>query len=117
MITGALDQLIAERVIAVVMSVDQRADAGWWPEFERRMSASICGGELEVEQRIDQQGLIAVGDETGVAPSPGAVGQQIGPEPVADVLQSACVLPLPQGFRPLCVSRILSAAFFSAFRP
>ena len=50
-------------------------------------------GERQVEQRVDEQGGVAVDDEARVAPSPAAVGLEVGVEAVADLLQPFAVAP------------------------
>ena len=51
-------------------------------------------GQLEVEQRIDQQRLAMIDDEAGIAEPPTAVGLEVGKAAVAQIMQAFGVLPL-----------------------
>ena len=75
---GAGHQLVAVAVVAVGVRVHERAD----PRGRGRHGPQVLehpSGEGEVEQRVDEQRCVAVGDEPGVRPAPAAVGLQVGP--------------------------------------
>ena len=101
---GAGDQLVAERVVAVGMGVDQAAD-----RLRRRHRGAHppqhLAGQRQVEQRIDQQGLVAVDDQPGIAKTPAAVGLQPGKAAVAEVVQALGVLPFRHVALPHCQRR------------
>ena len=87
---GAGDELVAVAVVAVGVGVHERAD----PSGRRGHGPQVVehpGGEREVEQRVDEQRRVAVGDEPGVRPAPAAVGLQVGPDAVADLVGAALV--------------------------
>jgi len=50
-------------------------------------------GEFQVEEGVDQQGRLAIDDEAGVTPAPGAVGLQVGVDGVAEIVQAFGVGP------------------------
>ena len=45
-------------------------------------------GEPQVEERVDQQPGAAARDQPGVGPAPPAVGLQVGPDPVGDLVET-----------------------------
>jgi hypothetical protein len=49
-------------------------------------------GEVEVEQRVDEQRVAVADDQPGVAVAPLPARLQIGPEPVAELVQTLGVL-------------------------
>ena len=53
-----------------------------------RMAASMVPGEPEVEERVHQQTLFAVHDETGIAPAPAAIGLDPGIASRSDLVQA-----------------------------
>ena len=52
------------------------------------MESSIGLGQLEVEQRVDQQRDAVADDQSGVAPSPAAIGLQIRMATVGDLVET-----------------------------
>ena len=106
-----LHQPVTEGVIAVGMSVDQGADArGSGLRPAHRVEHLLR--QRQVEQRIDQHRLAAVGDQARVAPSPGAVGLKVGVTAVAEIVQALAVGPfarnLGHGRLPLGVESVRS---------
>jgi xanthine dehydrogenase YagR molybdenum-binding subunit len=74
------------------VGVDELAD------FARRRHRVTHGlehlrGERQIEERVDQQGLLAVRHQTGITPAPGAVRLQISEAAVSEIVQSLGVLP------------------------
>ena len=69
---GVSHELVPVAVVSIGVRIHERVD---------RTSCRRCiahglehlGGELQVEERVDEQGLAAVRDQPGVAPAPGAV--------------------------------------------
>ena len=49
------------------------------------------GGELQVEQRVDQQRDAVAHDQPGVAPPPAAVGLEVGVAGVAEFVEALVV--------------------------
>ena len=81
--------LVAVAVIAVGMGVHQRADRALRCELRHRVEHRR--GEIEVEQRVDEQRRTVADDQAGVAPSPAAIGLQVGEAPVAEFVQTVRV--------------------------
>ena len=89
---GAGDELVAVAVVAVGVGVHHGADG----RGRRRHGAELVEhllGERQVEQRVDEQRRVAVGDQPGVRPAPPAVGLEVGPEPVAHLVGAPRVAP------------------------
>ena len=87
---GAGHELVAVAVVAVGVGVHDRADR----RGRRRHGPQVVEhllGEHEVEQRVDEQRRVAVGDQAGVRPAPAAVGLEVGPQPVADLVGAPLV--------------------------
>ena len=66
---GALDQLVAEGVVAVPWVLTRVPILG---RLRHRLAHAVehLARELQVEQRVDQQRLAAVDDQAGIAASP-----------------------------------------------
>ena len=94
---GALNELIAESMVAIGMRVDQLLDPS------RRRDGVAHGrehfrGQRQIEQGIDQQRLIATYDQARVAPTPRSIRLQISKTAPAKIVQSLGVLPLAHVF-------------------
>jgi hypothetical protein len=85
-------QLIAEIMVGIAMRVEEQIDP--------------CGGgnsgahalqhharQLQIHQRVDEERLSAIGHQTGIAPTPSAVGLKIGVATIADVVQTLRIRP------------------------
>ncbi len=109
---GVLDQLVAPDVVGVGVGVDHLADI-----LRRRRGVAHDVehflGQGDGEQGVDQQGLLAVDDQPGVRPAPAAVGQEIGEQPVTDIVQALGVLPF-RHYRVLLPIFSFSGGQFSA---
>ena len=66
----ALDQFVAEAMVAVGMRIDEGSDLRGGGRLGAMHRVEHLAGQLQVEQRIDQQRLSAIDHQTGVAPSP-----------------------------------------------
>ena len=78
---GAVEQLVAVAVVAVGVGVDDRRRSA--RSGERPPSRRACAAvRSQVEQGVDQQRRAVADDQAGVAPSPAAVGLQVGVAPV-----------------------------------
>ena len=81
---------IAVAVVAVGVGVDHRVDRR--AARHRRHRVEHRRGQLEIEQRVDEQRLPVADDQPGVAPSPTAVGLQVREAAVAEFVQSVGVV-------------------------
>ena len=102
------EQLVAVAVVAVGVGVDDG------PDLDARCGGAHggehLGGELEVEQRVDEERVAAIDDQTGVAPAPPTVGLQPGQNPVGHLRQPT-VIRDPHGTdRARCARRALTPA-------
>ena len=68
----ALYKLVAVAVVAVAVGVHERRDVDAGKRSGHRIEH--CPGEREVEQGVDEEGLIPVDDQAGIAPTPPTVG-------------------------------------------
>ena len=113
---GAGHELVAESVVAVGVGVDQATDR----PGRRHRGAHLpqhLAGQFEVEQRIDQQCLVAIDDQSGIAEAPAAVGLQPGETAVAEVVQALGVLPFRHVVLPHCQRRVRPGLKPSRSRP
>ena len=80
-------QLVAERVVAIGVRVDQRSDRAGGGD---RCTEGVehFAGVREIEQRVDQQVFTLIDDQSRVAVTPAAVGLQPCVAPVAEVMQA-----------------------------
>jgi hypothetical protein len=85
---GPLAAGIAEAVVAVVMAVDQHVDVRRRLRLGGFHGRQHVAGQGNVEQGVDQQGLVAIDDQAGVGPAPAAVRLQPGVAAVAKIVQS-----------------------------
>ena len=74
------------------MGVDQAADRPGGRHGGAHLAQHLAG-QFEIEQGIDQQGLVAIDDQPGIAETPAAVGLQVGKAAGAEVVEPLGVLP------------------------
>ena len=89
---GALYELIAEHVVAVGMGVDELVDVARGRNGVAHRLEHLRG-KRQVEQRVDKQSLVAVRDQSRVAPPPRAVRLQIGETTATEIMQSLRIMP------------------------
>ena len=81
----ALDQLVAVAVVAVRVGIDEGSDA-----LCRRLGPAHrlehCRGELQIEERVDEQRFAGVDHETRVAPTPGTIRLEPSIDPVPEIV-------------------------------
>jgi hypothetical protein len=70
---GIGDKLVAEGVVAVGMGVDECLDLSCRRHLVPHLVEHFPG-QFEIEQRIDQKILVAIDDQSRVAPTPAAIG-------------------------------------------
>ena len=87
---GAGDEFVAVGVIAVGVRVHQPVDVGGGRVGVLHRVEHLAGVR-QVEQRVDEQRLVAADDQPRVAPAPAAVGLQPGVGAVAEVVEAAFV--------------------------
>ena len=80
---GTLDQLVTVAMIAVRMCVDEHVNRLRRTRLGGRHGFQHVAGERLVEKRVDDERLVSIHDQTGVAPPPSAVGLQPGVAAVA----------------------------------
>src|SRR3546814_5056124 len=80
-------------MIAVGVRVHQRTDPGGRGDGIAHGRQHLAG-QLQIEERVDEQGLVAVDDKAGIAPAPATVGLNIGPHAVADLMEAFREVPL-----------------------
>src|SRR3546814_18441825 len=61
-------------MIAVGVRVHQRTDPGGRGDGIAHGRQHLAG-QLQIEERVDEQGLVAVDDKAGIAPAPATVGR------------------------------------------
>ena len=89
----ALHELVAERVVTIAVRIEECADlVGLWHSLAHAIEH--LARELEVEQRVDKQRVIAVDDQAGVAVAPASVGLEPRVAAVAEIVQTLGEFPL-----------------------
>ena len=83
------EELVAEAVVAVAVRVHRRVDRAALGDAAHRVEH--VPGELEVEERVDEQRRAVGRDQPRVAPAPAAVGLQVGIEPVPELVEPPLV--------------------------
>ena len=80
---------VPEAVVAVAVRVHRRVDRAALGDAPHRVEH--VARELEVEQRVDEQRCPVRRDQARVAPAPGAVGLQVGVQPVPELVEPSLV--------------------------
>src|SRR5450631_2290942 len=89
----AFHKLVAKDVISIGVGVDQNVDVSRRWDCIRNRGQNVTG-QKEAEKRVNEQALIAVDNEAGIAPAPGTVRLKISVGSRPDLLQPLLESPV-----------------------